>query len=392
MIKIADRLQKVEEYYFSKKLEEIRVLREAGKEVLNLGIGSPDLPPEKGVVEELIKSAHQDHHHAYQSYRSSLELRESMSRFYFNTFSVQLNPKEEILPLLGSKEGIMYISMAFLNPGDTVLVPNPGYPAYASIANLLGANPEYYDLLEENNWYPDFEKLNELNLEKVKMMWVNYPHMPTGAPANEELFHDLVQFARENDILLINDNPYSQVLNDHPISILKNDPDLSHVIELNSLSKSFNMAGWRVGMVLGHKKYIDGILQAKSNVDSGMFLPIQHAATKALELGQGWHDERNEIYEKRRAVANQVLQLIGCEIRPAQVGMFVWARVPESIESTHELIDDLLQNAHVFITPGEIFGSNGERFIRLSLCSDEETFETALQRIKEWQEAKLQLV
>jgi aspartate/methionine/tyrosine aminotransferase len=315
-----------------------------------------------------------------------------MSRFYFNTFSVQLNPKEEILPLLGSKEGIMYISMAFLNPGDTVLVPNPGYPAYASIANLLGAKPVTYDLLEENNWYPDFEKLNGLNLEKVKMMWVNYPHMPTGAPANEELFHDLVQFARENEILLVNDNPYSQILNNHPISILKNDPDLSHVIELNSLSKSFNMAGWRVGMVLGHKKYIDGILQAKSNVDSGMFLPIQHAAAKALDLGQGWHDERNEIYEKRRGVANRVLEMIGCKIRPNQVGMFVWARVPDKIESTHELIDDLLHNAHVFITPGEIFGANGQKFIRLSLCSDEETFETALQRITEWQEAKLQLV
>lgn len=391
MIKIADRLNKVEEYYFSKKLEEIRQMRENGQEVLNLGIGSPDLPPEKGVVDELVRSASNDDHHAYQSYRSSLELRESMSRFYYNTFSVQLNPKEEILPLLGSKEGVMYISMAFLNPGDVVLVPNPGYPAYSSIANLLGAQPVSYDLLEENNWYPDFEKLAELDLDKVKMMWVNYPHMPTGAPANEELFHDLVQFARENEILLVNDNPYSQVLNDHPISILKYDPDLSHVIELNSLSKSFNMAGWRVGMVLGHKKYIDGVLQAKSNVDSGMFLPIQHAAAKALDLGQGWHDERNEIYENRRGVANMVLEKIGCEISENQVGMFVWAKVPENVKDTHMLIDDLLHNAHVFITPGEIFGSNGNRFIRLSLCSDRETFETALQRIKEWQEAKIQL-
>ena len=392
MIQIADRLQKVEEYYFSRKLEEIRKLREEGKEVLNLGIGSPDLPPEKGVVEELVKSASEEGHHAYQSYRSSLELRESMSRFYYNTFSVQLNPNEEILPLLGSKEGVMYISMAFLNPGDLVLVPNPGYPAYAAIASLLGSQPVYYDLLEENKWYPDFEQLGKLDLDKVKLMWVNYPHMPTGAPASEELFHDLVQFARDNEILLVNDNPYSQVLNDHPTSILRNDPDLSHVIELNSLSKSFNMAGWRVGMVLGHKKYIDGILQAKSNVDSGMFLPIQHAAARALDLGQGWHDERNEIYEKRRVVASRILEMIGCTITEGQVGMFVWARVPDEIEDTHELIDDLLQNAHVFITPGEIFGSNGRRFIRLSLCSDEETFETALQRIIEWQEAKLQLV
>lgn len=392
MIKIADRLQKVEEYYFSRKLEEIRAMQAEGKKVLNLGIGSPDLPPEKGVVEELVKSASQDHHHAYQSYRSSLELRESMSRFYYNTYSVQLNPREEILPLLGSKEGIMYVSMAFLNPGDLVLVPNPGYPAYASIANLLGARPLEYELLEENNWYPDLAKMANLDLDQVKMMWVNYPHMPTGAPANEDLFHNLVQFARENEILLVNDNPYSQVLNEHPISILKQDPDLSYVIELNSLSKSFNMAGWRVGMVLGHKKYIDGILQAKSNVDSGMFLPIQHAAARALELGQGWHDERNEIYEKRRVVANRVLEMIGCTIADKQVGMFVWAKVPEKITDTHVLIDDLLHNAHVFITPGEIFGTNGKRFIRLSLCSDEETFETALQRIKEWQEEKLQLV
>ena len=392
MIKIADRLQEVEEYYFSKKLEEIRKLKAEGKEVLNLGIGSPDLPPEKGVVKELMRSAGNENHHAYQSYRSSAELRESMSRFYFDTFGVQLNPQEEILPLLGSKEGVMYISMAFLNPGDIVLVPNPGYPAYASIARLLGAEPVAYDLLEENGWYPDFDRLSSMRLDNVKMMWVNYPHMPTGTPAHNDLFHDLVQFARANEILLVNDNPYSQVLNKKPLSILSQDPDLSHVIELNSLSKSFNMAGWRVGMVLGHKKYIDGILQAKSNVDSGMFLPIQHAAVKALALDQAWHDERNEIYEKRRFLADKVLGLIGCEIAENQVGMFIWAKVPDKIMDTHELIDDLLHNAHVFITPGEVFGSNGKRFVRLSLCSDEKTFKLALEQIRKWQKAKLQLV
>jgi len=392
MIKIADRLQQVEEYYFSKKLAEIQLLKEKGVEVLNLGIGSPDLPPEQGVVKELVDSANMADNHAYQSYRSSLQLRESMSRFYFNTFSVQLNPAQEILPLLGSKEGIMYISMAFLNPGDKVLIPNPGYPAYSAIAKLLGAVPIEYDLKEENNWQPDFEELSRLDLDEIKLMWVNYPHMPTGTPAGEELFHDLVQFAKEHEILLVNDNPYSQVLNNHPLSILKYDTDLSHVVELNSLSKSFNMAGWRVGMVLGHKKYIDSILQAKSNVDSGMFLPIQHAAVKALELDQNWHDERNEIYQHRRKVANRVLEMIGCSIAKNQVGMFIWAKVPPGILDTHELIDDLLHNAHVFITPGEVFGSNGLRYIRLSLCSDKETFEKALERITEWQEKKLQLV
>jgi len=392
MIKIAERLQQVEEYYFSKKLEEIRLLRAQGKEVLNLGIGSPDLPPEDGVVDKLIESAKNKNNHAYQGYRSSAELREAMSRFYYNTFSVELDPEEEILPLLGSKEGVMYISMAFLNPGDIVLVPNPGYPAYRSIANLLGAEVVAYNLTEENNWHPNFAEMDQLELSKVKMMWVNYPHMPTGTPASDELFHDLEAFAKKNEILLCNDNPYSQVLNKKPVSILKFDPDLSHTIELNSLSKSFNMAGWRVGMVLGHKNYIDAILQAKSNVDSGMFLPVQHAAAKALELTQTWHDERNEIYEHRRVKANEILNQIGCSISEHQVGMFVWAKVPAQIRDTHLLIDDLLYNAHVFITPGEVFGTNGKRYIRLSLCSDEKVFEKALKRIKSWQEKKLRLV
>lgn len=392
MIKSADRLQKVEEYYFSKKLEEIRQMQEEGKEVLNLGIGSPDLPPDGGVVDELVSSARNNDHHKYQAYRSSKELRESMSRFYYNTFSIKLNPNEEILPLLGSKEGVMYISMAFLNPGDIVLVPNPGYPAYSAIAQLLGATVVEYNLIEENNWHPDFEELENIDLTKVKMMWVNYPHMPTGTPASDELFHELVSIAKQNEILICNDNPYSQVLNNKPVSILKDDPDLSHTIELNSLSKSFNMAGWRVGMVLGHKNYIDAILQAKSNVDSGMFLPIQHAAAKALQLSQEWHNERNEIYKSRRRKASEILESIGCEINPQQVGMFIWAKLPKSIVDSHELIDDLLHNAHVFITPGEVFGSNGKRYIRLSLCSDEKVFVKAIERIKAWQERKLQLV
>ena len=392
MIKVAERLQHVEEYCFSKKLEEIRQMREQGKEVLNLGIGSPDLPPAEGVVQELVISAGKNEHHAYQPYRSTIELRDSMSRFYYNTFDVRLNPKEEILPLLGSKEGVMYISMAFLNPGDIVLAPNPGYPAYAAIANLLGAKVVEYNLKEENNWYPDFDEFEKIDLAKVKMMWVNYPHMPTGAPATNELFHDLVAFAKKNEILLCNDNPYSQILNNNPVSILKFDNDLSHVIELNSLSKSFNMAGWRVGMVLGHKKYIDGILQAKSNVDSGMFLPIQHAAAKALQLKQEWHDERNEIYESRRAKASKILEDLGCTIGANQVGLFIWAKVADKVGDTHVLIDDLLHNARVFITPGDVFGSNGKRFIRISLCSDEKIYDKASANIKKWQDRKLQLV
>ncbi|MEN8251292.1 MAG: aminotransferase class I/II-fold pyridoxal phosphate-dependent enzyme [Bacteroidota bacterium] len=391
MIKVADRLNNVEEYYFSKKLDEIRVLRSQGRDVLNLGIGSPDLPPDEGVVQELVESASKIEHHAYQPYRSTPELRESMSRFYYETFSIKLDPQHEILPLLGSKEGVMYVSLAFLNPGDTVLVPNPGYPAYSSIAKLLGTNVETYGLTEENNWYPDFEDLESRDLEKVKLMWVNYPHMPTGAPATDELFHDLVAFAKRNEILLVNDNPYSQILNDQPVSILKFDPDLSHVIELNSLSKSFNMAGWRVGMVLGHKNYMDAVLQAKSNVDSGMFLPIQHAAAKALELKREWHDERNEIYETRRIKARRILESIGCKIGSNQVGMFIWAKVPDEIMNIHYLIDDLLHNALVFITPGEIFGSNGSRYLRISLCAVEELYDKALERIEIWQQEKLQL-
>lgn len=392
MIEIADRLQAVEEYYFSKKLEEIRQMTKRGIKVINLGIGSPDLPPEADVVQELVDSAKRTNNHVYQSYRSTPKLRASMSKYYFDTFSVELNPEHQILPLLGSKEGVMYISMAFLNPGDSVLVPNPGYPAYRSIAKLLGVNVIEYNLTEENGWRPDFEELANYDLEKVKLMWVNYPHMPTGTPATADLFKYLIEFAKRNNILLCNDNPYSQILNNSPRSILKFDPALTHALELNSLSKSFNMAGWRIGMVLGHKSYINAILQAKSNVDSGMFLPIQHAAVKALQLKQEWHDQRNNIYQARREKANQILEMIDCHVSEGQVGMFVWAKVPDYIIETNEFIDDLLYNAGVFITPGEVFGSNGKRYIRISLCSTEKIFDDALNKIKLWKEKKLELV
>jgi aspartate/methionine/tyrosine aminotransferase len=388
MIKKADRLNQVGEYYFSTKLAEIARLRAEGKDILNLGIGSPDLAPADAVVEELVNSAANKENHAYQPYRSTLELRQAISHYYNKVFNVELDPEHEVLPLLGSKEGVMYISLAFLNPGDEVLVPDPGYPAYGSIAQLLGASVSTYDLNEGNGWLPDFRQLAARDLSKVKLMWVNYPHMPTGTPATDKLFDDLAAFAKSNNILICNDNPYSLVLNDRPKSILNYDPDRTHAIELNSLSKSFNMAGWRVGMVMGHQQYINAIIQAKSNVDSGMFLPVQHAAIQALELPLSWHDNRNEIYAGRREIVVKILNTIGCAIENNQVGMFLWARVPDQITNTRQLVDNLLQNAHIFITPGEIFGKNGSRYVRMSLTSPIEIYEEALKRVVKWQESQ----
>ena len=392
MIKKAERLNKVGEYYFSSKLAEIAKMREQGKDVLNLGIGSPDMAPADEVVEELVNSAANKENHAYQPYRSTIQLRRAIAGYYKKVFNVDLNPEHEVLPLLGSKEGVMYISMAFLNPGDEVLVPDPGYPAYGAIAELLGASIKTYDLKEENSWLPDFNQLANQDLSKVKMMWVNYPHMPTGTPASSTLFDDLVAFADANDILICNDNPYSLVLNDHPESILNHDANRTHVIELNSLSKSFNMAGWRVGMVMGHQEYINAIIQAKSNVDSGMFLPVQHAAIQALELPLSWHDGRNEVYAGRRAIVVKILETLDCSVAQNQVGMFIWAKVPAQIENTRELVDDLLQNAFVFITPGEIFGKNGSRYVRMSLTSSTEIYEEALKRVVKWKESQTLLV
>lgn len=392
MIEIADRLRSVKEYYFSSKLQEIAHMRAEGKDILNLGVGSPDLPPSDSTIETLKEEAGKSDQHAYQSYRSSTELRESIAGFYNSLYKVQLNPESEVLPLLGSKEGVMYISMAFLNPGDEVLVPNPGYPAYGAIAQLLGVNVRTYDLLEEKNWQPDFDGLNSMNLEKVKLMWVNYPNMPTGAPATEELFGQLVDFASKENILVVNDNPYSQVLNNHPISILSADKKKEHVLELNSMSKGFNMSGWRVGMVLGHPTYINAVLQAKSNVDSGMFLPVQKAAAHALQLPEEWHIERNVVYKERRVFGLQLLEELECSASLDQVGMFLWAKVPGAVGETHKFIDKLLHEAHVFLTPGDVFGSNGERYVRLSLCSPIEDYQEAIKRIKKWKQKEKQLV
>ncbi len=389
MIEIADRFKTVKEYYFSTKLQEIARMREEGMYVLNLGIGSPDLPPSKSTINTLVEASHHPGNHAYQAYRSSNELRNAMASFYKEIYNVSLNSKTEVLPLLGSKEGIMYISLAFLNPGDEVLVPNPGYPAYSAISNIIGAKVTHYDLQENEGWLPDFKALEKTDLSKVKLMWVNYPNMPTGAQGSRELFRKLVNFAKRNRILVINDNPYSLVLNDAPQSILEIENSKEYVLELNSLSKSFNMSGWRVGMVLGKEKYINAVLQAKSNVDSGMFLPVQKAASEALMLPKQWHNERNNIYAKRKEVAIELINQLNCSLSPNQVGMFLWAKIPSTYRIARDLVDKLLEESQVFITPGEVFGSNGDRFIRVSLASPEEDFKLAIDRIIKWKEQEV---
>jgi aspartate/methionine/tyrosine aminotransferase len=381
MIQTANRLNSVQEYYFSRKLEEIRQMNAAGKDVINLGIGSPDLAPAPAVTDALSQSAANPKNHGYQSYRSIEELRVAIAEFYNQHFGVNLNPKTEILPLLGSKEGVMYISMAFLNPGDTVLIPNPGYPAYEAVAKMIEANPVRYNLNKDNSWAPDLASIDSETRKKAKIMWVNYPNMPTGADGSKEIFDNLIQFGKENNILICNDNPYSFILNDAPKSILAQDSAKEHCLELNSMSKAFNMAGWRVGMVSGHQEYIDAILKVKSNVDSGMFKPVQEAAIAALQLSSDWIAENNVVYKKRKAKAAELLHTIGCEFDENQVGMFLWATNPAGRQS-EEFIEEILQKAHVFITPGTIFGSNGEGFVRVSLCSTEEKFSESIARIK----------
>lgn len=381
MIQTADRLNSVQEYYFSRKLDEIRQMNAAGKDVINLGIGSPDLAPADSVIDALNVSAQNKNSHGYQSYRSIEELRIAIADFYKTHFNVSLDPKTEVLPLLGSKEGVMYISMAFLNPGDTVLIPNPGYPAYEAVAKMIEAKPVRYNLLKDYNWAPDLKSIDPEVVKNAKIMWVNYPNMPTGADGSKQIFQDLIDFGKENNILICNDNPYSFILNDAPKSILEQDENKEHCLELNSLSKAFNMAGWRVGMVSGNQDYINAILKVKSNVDSGMFKPVQEAAIAALKLSKEWIAENNVVYKRRKQIAQELLDTIGCTYDENQVGMFVWANNPEGRES-EEFIDEILQQANVFITPGTIFGSNGEGFVRVSLCSTEEKFRESIDRIK----------
>jgi aspartate/methionine/tyrosine aminotransferase len=381
-IRSANRVNNVQEYYFSRKLKEIADLRNEGKDILNLGIGSPDMRPAEHVINKLISSSESPNNHAYQSYKGIPELRNAFSTWYANHFDTLLNPDNEILPLMGSKEGVMHISMAFLNEGEEVLIPNPGYPAYESVANLIGAKVRHYDLQETNNWEPNLELLEKQGLENVKIMWVNYPNMPTGKNASKQLFQKLVEFGHKHDILICNDNPYSFILNDEPLSILSIEGAKEVALELNSLSKSHNMAGWRIGMVAGDANYIQNILTVKSNMDSGMFLPVQLAAVEALNSSKNWYQELNMIYRQRRKVVWEILELLGCEYEKDQVGLFVWARIPNTYNNAGDLSDYLLYKADVFLTPGFIFGSNGEKYIRLSLCNETETLKNAKNRIQ----------
>ncbi len=380
MITTAERLNTVEEYYFSRKLREVRGLMAQGKPIINMGIGSPDLAPSAEVLKAIQQAVLEEGAHQYQSYQGLPEFREAVVDFYAKNYGVSLNAANEVLPLMGSKEGIMHISMAFLNLGDEALIPNPGYPTYSSVTNLVGAVPKYYDLVEKNNWFPDIESLEQQDLSKVKIMWLSYPHMPTGAFATKTQFKTLIDFAKRNNILLVNDNPYSFVLNENPTSILSIDGAKEVALELNSLSKTFNMAGWRVGMVLGNETLINAVLKVKSNMDSGMFYGIQKGAIAALKSGQDWFDEFNSVYKKRQQLLFQLVEKLNCKYDKNAVGMFVWAKLPEGAASAEEFIDDILYNKSIFITPGTIFGSNGEGYIRFSLCVTEEKIKEAIAR------------
>ena len=379
-MRTADRLQTVEEYYFSKKLREVRGLIAEGRPIINMGIGSPDLLPAPNILKGLQDAVLDPGAHQYQSYQGLPELREAIAGFYKSKFSVDVNPANEVLPLMGSKEGIMHISMAFLNPGDEVLIPNPGYPTYTSVTKLVGAVPKYYNLKESVDWFPDLDAIEESDLSKVKIMWVNYPHMPTGAIANKLQLEKLVTFARRNDILLVNDNPYSFVLNKEPLSILGVLGAKEVALELNSLSKTFNMAGWRVGMVLGSADHINAILKVKSNMDSGMFYGIQKGAIEAMKSGQEWFDTLNKVYRERRELIFKLADKLNCTYDKNAVGMFVWAKLPDGSSSAEEIIDDILYKKNIFITPGTIFGSNGEGYIRFSLCLTKEKIQEGLDR------------
>lgn len=377
----ANRLNTVEEYYFSRKLREVRKMISEGKPVINMGIGSPDLAPPKSAIEAIKKAMDDEKAHEYQSYQGLPELRKGIADFYNAQFGVSLDTNSEILPLMGSKEGIMHVSLAFLNEGDEVLIPNPGYPTYASVTNLVGASPIFYDLKQKNNWEPDLDLLEKQDLSKVKLMWINYPHMPTGVSGSLSMFKKLVSFAKKHQIVLVNDNPYSFVLNDNPISIFQVEDAKDIALELNSLSKTFNMAGWRIGMVSGKSEFIDAILQVKSNMDSGMFYGIQKGAIEALQCGKEWFDVQNTIYTKRRVLIFQLAEKLGCTFDKKATGMFVWAKLPSIITSSEAFIDTILIEKNMFITPGTIFGSNGEGYIRFSLCIKEEKIQEAIARL-----------
>ena len=389
MITPAKRLETVQEYYFSRKLKEVAEMNAKGLDVISLGIGSPDMPPSENPIKKLCETAPLPNVHGYQPYVGIPELRQGFADFYKRWYNVELNPATEIQPLIGSKEGILHVTLAFVNPGEKVLVPNPGYPTYSSLSTLLGAEVVYYDLKEDQNWQPDFEALENMDLTDVKLMWVNYPNMPTGANASVELLEKLVAFAKKHNIVVVNDNPYSLILNRKPLSIMQIEGAKDCCIEFNSMSKSHNMPGWRVGMIAANPTFIQWILKVKSNIDSGMFRPLQLAAAEALHNEDSWHEAMNiDLYGKRRAVAEQIMDILGCTYDKNQVGMFVWGKIPAQLNDVEELTEKILHEARVFITPGFIFGSNGARYIRISLCATEQKLKEALDRILRLSESK----
>lgn len=382
----ADRLNTVEEYYFSRKLKEVAEMNAAGKNIISLGIGSPDLPPSEETIEELNKSAERSDSHGYQSHIGIPELRKAFTDWYKRWYDVTLDPAKEIQPLIGSKEGILHISLAFLNPGDGVLVPNPGYPTYTSVSKMVGATIQTYDLDENNNWQPDFEALEKMDLSKVKLMWVNYPNMPTGANGSLQLFEKLVAFGKKHGIVIAHDNPYSLILNENPLSILQVEGAKDICIELNSMSKSHNMPGWRIGLVVSNPQFIQWILKVLSNIESGIFKSMQQATIAALNNSDEWHKRNNiELYGERRQYAETIMDELGCTYDKNQVGMFLWGKIPAHYKGSEELADKILYEANVFLTPGFIFGNKGERYIRISLCCNEKMLKEALERIKKLQ-------
>ena len=385
----AERLANVSEYYFSRKLKEVAQMNAEGKDVISLGIGSPDMPPSQEAINVLCEQAHRPDVHGYQPTIGIPELRKAMSDFYSKWYGVELNPNTEIQPLIGSKEGILHVTLAFVNPGDQVLVPNPGYPTYTSLNRILGSDIVTYNLLEEKGWMPDFDTLEAMDLSRVKLMWTNYPNMPTGANATKELYERLVDFARRKNIVIVNDNPYSFILNKHPLSILQIPGAKECCIEFNSMSKSHNMPGWRVGMLASNAQFVQWVLKIKSNIDSGTFRPLQLAAAEAYQNSEEWHHEANyTIYRERRNLAEEIMCTLRCTYDPNQVGMFLWGRIPDYLTNVEQLTELVLHEARVFITPGFIFGSNGARYIRISLCAKKEKLTEALERIKEMQARK----
>lgn len=381
----AKRLQNVSEYYFSRKLKEVAQLNAQGMDIISLAIGSPDMPPSEATIETLCREARRADSHGYQPTVGTPELRRAMAGFYSRWYGVELDPATEIQPLIGSKEGILHVTLAMCNPGDSVLVPNPGYPTYTALSRLLGQNIVSYDLKEENGWHPDFDQLESMDLTGVKLMWTNYPHMPTGGRATRELYQKLVDFARRHSIIIVNDNPYSFILNrDEHLSILQVPGAKDCCIEFNSMSKSHNMPGWRVGMLATNSEFVSWILKVKSNIDSGTFRPMQLAAATAYDNSDEWHTKANiETYASRRRIAEQIMHTLGCTFDPRQQGMFLWGRIPDSYANVEDLTEQVLHQARVFITPGFIFGTNGERYIRISLCAKDDKMQEALKRIEE---------